>query len=319
MSAPDAPSHVVWQATNRQRGFWQGNSESAQPTVASNVTFCSRSDCSSSSSLKELSYSSAAPNDQTHSALGRRSSSGSSHSPGNLLGVLGHSDSSHSPGTLGNSGRGKSSAARPPLPRGTPGEATAAQERCDQLLAMHQVWDDVSSRSISNSSKSGPHAIPPTHTPHIPQDVSPPDVVDDHDDDDETDLPIAPVSGPLPSIGSSSHATGQCTPCGFLVMKKGCRLGDKCDHCHYDHPPRHRKKPCKWRRERAKKQLALSAAAADYLGTGAEQDPVYQSLKRSLLRGMGPLPVGRVEADEELPVFGVAALSGSNRKHIVSL
>jgi len=35
-----------------------------------------------------------------------------------------------------------------------------------------------------------------------------------------------------PSIGSSSHADGQCRPCGWFWKPEGCKNGKDCHHCH---------------------------------------------------------------------------------------
>ena len=45
-------------------------------------------------------------------------------------------------------------------------------------------------------------------------------------------LEPAPGTSELPSVGSSSHSSGDCKPCSFLYSAQGCRNGAVCLFCH---------------------------------------------------------------------------------------
>lgn len=293
MSTHTAPSHVVWQAVGmRSHGGVQ--QIHAQPAGQLHVTVCNRSECSSSSS---------------GGLPGQRRCGRSTQDS--------HSNSSE----LGATGKQRDRSSRPPLP--VDPSVAVVQDGLNDVHTMHKVWDTPSDGNSKNSA-SGSSATPPTlQTPREAEQS------DEEELEEELAQPLAGAadpSGPLPSRGSWAHASGQCQPCGFMVMKKGCRLGERCDHCHFGHhPPRQRKKPCKWRRERAKKQLALSAAANVLLGIAPSGDADYLVLRDGLLAqiegGVHPDDQqAEAQLDEELPVFGAAAPSGlSRRRQIVSL
>lgn len=59
-----------------------------------------------------------------------------------------------------------------------------------------------------------------------------------------------------PSIGSVLHFEGQCKPCHYANMKKGCQHGENCGFCHYTHDFMKRRRPCKEQRNHYKQLIA---------------------------------------------------------------
>mmetsp|Transcript_6057 Transcript_6057/g.13780 ORF Transcript_6057/g.13780 Transcript_6057/m.13780 type:complete len:222 (-) Transcript_6057:79-744(-) len=60
----------------------------------------------------------------------------------------------------------------------------------------------------------------------------------------------------LPSVGSSKHAIGKCSPCHYYNTKGGCTNGVKCSFCHM-HCKETRQRPCKAKRAKAKSQAGV--------------------------------------------------------------
>jgi len=105
----------------------------------------------------------------------------------------------------------------------------------------HQVWSDMSD------------------TPSDPPDFADYGEVEEEEDDDDEPEEL----GPPPSVGSVGHVEGTCKPCGFFIAAKGCRRGEECDHCHYPHQRSGKAKPCKKKRDRAKKYKTQQEQAVE--------------------------------------------------------
>lgn len=78
---------------------------------------------------------------------------------------------------------------------------------------------------------------------------------------DEAKLSLVPLDadGRRTSIGSIAHAEKQCRPCAFARSSAGCKFGMLCNFCHIvaEHPEAVRARPCKGKRERFKRTIAL--------------------------------------------------------------
>lgn len=63
--------------------------------------------------------------------------------------------------------------------------------------------------------------------------------------------------GQGPTAASIAHAMGSCRPCSFTRGRGGCKLGAQCGFCHEDHRGKSRGRPCKEKRQRIKRTVAL--------------------------------------------------------------
>jgi hypothetical protein len=72
----------------------------------------------------------------------------------------------------------------------------------------------------------------------------------------------------VPSVGSLSHATGQCKPCAFMRSTQGCATGSACSFCHLCDPETTKRllneKRLRWRewRKQERRAAAVSRRAA---------------------------------------------------------
>mmetsp|Transcript_53422 Transcript_53422/g.155768 ORF Transcript_53422/g.155768 Transcript_53422/m.155768 type:complete len:414 (-) Transcript_53422:76-1317(-) len=55
------------------------------------------------------------------------------------------------------------------------------------------------------------------------------DLGEDHSTEPDLEMEVAHV---IPSMGSASHATGECKPCAWFWKPQGCSNGQNCGHCH---------------------------------------------------------------------------------------
>jgi len=77
------------------------------------------------------------------------------------------------------------------------------------------------------------------------------------------------LSRVLPSLGSSSHMSGDCKPCTFF-QKNRCLKGRACSHCHFDHELVTR--PGKKNRVRAKRKQEREDAQGALPGNEDDED-----------------------------------------------
>lgn len=91
------------------------------------------------------------------------------------------------------------------------------------------------------------------------------------DREDDTFIDFWPECGDLPSIGSLLHHEGQCKPCHYVFMKRGCANGESCEFCHYPHY-KAKRRPCKEQRDGYKRLIEK---------LNDEPDPV-QAVKKAL-------------------------------------
>jgi len=84
-----------------------------------------------------------------------------------------------------------------------------------------------------------------------------------------TFIPLDENGNPT-SRGSIQHATGNCSPCDFVLKSAGCKKGAACEYCHFpDHTAvkqRNKARPCKGKRDRRSRFL-------DRMKNKMEQDP----------------------------------------------
>jgi len=69
-------------------------------------------------------------------------------------------------------------------------------------------------------------------------------------------VPPATLSSLLPPIGSIGHDAGECRPCHYAFIKRGCSNGDQCQFCHYSHQHLKKRRPCKKQRDGYKRLIA---------------------------------------------------------------
>lgn len=96
------------------------------------------------------------------------------------------------------------------------------------------------------------------------------------------DEPIESVLARIPydelgrptSIGSLSHALGECRPCAFLGSEqRPCQNGARCPFCHLPHPAKRRIRLC--RRKRLEMRASVAAAVAEAGSDGIRPPPRY--------------------------------------------
>jgi len=96
-------------------------------------------------------------------------------------------------------------------------------------------------------------------------------------------------SGPLPSMGSELHATGECRPCLYLRAKSGCFNGENCKFCHFSHVKKSRPRPCKAKRAECKRIVAMLdnvfGEDHDSLQKAAERLANESAYMRTVIRG----------------------------------
>mmetsp|Transcript_100230 Transcript_100230/g.196794 ORF Transcript_100230/g.196794 Transcript_100230/m.196794 type:complete len:213 (-) Transcript_100230:154-792(-) len=105
------------------------------------------------------------------------------------------------------------------------------------------------------------------------------------------------------SVGSVSHMPGTCRPCAYVNSILGCKYGSNCRFCHilegHSEPPRMR--PCKARRERLKRVMAVLEANTKHAPPGLaagsasfselhKHDAKVRPADRSTSRGRGVCP-----------------------------
>lgn len=114
---------------------------------------------------------------------------------------------------------------------------------------------DIDEDSLKPSESSQSHSLSMSkdsaHNKHkkVQGTVNEHKVWDEEESGEEEEEEPAP-SGPLPSVGSTGHAEGTCRPCSYVSAKGGCRWGDQCGFCHFDHK---RQKLSKKRRDHCQK------------------------------------------------------------------
>eukprot|EP00929_Paragymnodinium_shiwhaense_P083707 TRINITY_DN44702_c0_g1_i1.p1 TRINITY_DN44702_c0_g1~~TRINITY_DN44702_c0_g1_i1.p1 ORF type:complete len:268 (+),score=38.96 TRINITY_DN44702_c0_g1_i1:71-874(+) len=81
--------------------------------------------------------------------------------------------------------------------------------------------------------------------------------------DSEASLPESKSGlADLPSVGSAKHAAGTCRPCLHISARTGCKSGRNCSFCHIAHEKKHRRRPCKAKRDHCKRLVAMVGEAA---------------------------------------------------------
>mmetsp|Transcript_107319 Transcript_107319/g.300525 ORF Transcript_107319/g.300525 Transcript_107319/m.300525 type:complete len:265 (+) Transcript_107319:67-861(+) len=116
-----------------------------------------------------------------------------------------------------------------------------------------------------------------------------------------------------PSVGSAGHATGKCRPCIYVRRPAGCVQGASCSFCHVmDEHLEEARRPCKGKRERIKKVVALVearvAADPDILTSGRFFLPTFVEVNPKL-RAQVLAQLAQVAADAYRGAGSRASLS----------
>lgn len=118
------------------------------------------------------------------------------------------------------------------------------------------------------------------------------------DSDDEVQNGLA--NGPLPSLGSADHASGNCKRCNFFP-KGRCQHGVNCTFCHMPHDKR---KPSRQEKRERKAQLL---GGGDVLACGSahqavlEDDEVQQIMAYPMFPGMPAMQTTKLPTPLALP------------------
>mmetsp|Transcript_9316 Transcript_9316/g.16811 ORF Transcript_9316/g.16811 Transcript_9316/m.16811 type:complete len:410 (+) Transcript_9316:183-1412(+) len=183
--------------------------------------------------------------------------------------------------------------------------------RSSQGSGQHNLWDGPSpSQRPSGNNSAGKQVVPPGASTFVdevpmermavPQGVqglqqmldNETDAGDDGGGDyggDTVGVEAEGWSGPLPSIGSELHATGECRPCLYLRAKSGCFNGENCKFCHFSHMKKSRPRPCKAKRAECKRIVAMLdnvfGEDHDSLQKAAERLANESAYMRTVIRG----------------------------------
>eukprot|EP00928_Gymnodinium_smaydae_P084229 TRINITY_DN67500_c0_g1_i1.p1 TRINITY_DN67500_c0_g1~~TRINITY_DN67500_c0_g1_i1.p1 ORF type:complete len:220 (+),score=17.52 TRINITY_DN67500_c0_g1_i1:73-660(+) len=102
-----------------------------------------------------------------------------------------------------------------------------------------------------------------------------------------------------PPVGSKQalHAAGKCKPCAYAHSPTGCKKGDKCDYCHYEHARKSRPRPGKTTRQKCKmiaSELTAANETSEQLRSAATAAGGTMSLyMETILRG-----ISRVQGEQ---------------------